>query len=473
MASARWLLVFLFLFFCACGPSGKEASFATQPLIEFDLDQIRERGYINALVDNNSVSYFIYKGRAMGYEYELLERFAKSLKLELKIKVITGIEEAFNLLNKGEGDIIAFPLTITKERRDYVAFTKPHFTTNQVLVQRKPANWVSNPYEAEKEMVRNPVDLIGKEVHVMKGSAFKQRLENLSQEMGGEIIIHEDSMGGETESLIHKVLKGEIKYTVTDGTIGMVNAAYYPELDVKTTLSFPQQIAWAVRKNSQHLQQALNQWMDVTKKEGVYQVIYDRYFNSPRTSQQRMVSDYYSQNGNKLSPYDEEFKKGAKELDWDWRLLAAVVYQESNFKPNLTSWAGAIGLMQVMPETGEYFGVNNLLDPRQNIKVGVRFLKFLDDYWIKIVKDKEERLKFVLASYNVGLSHVIDAKNLARKYGKDFHKWEDVEVYMLLKSNPKYYRDVIAVAGYCRCDGPVIYVKEVLHRYEEYKTHIA
>jgi len=471
----HWLKVFIFsaLLLYSCQPTGKEGSFATQPQVKSDLDQIRKRGYINALVDNNSVSYFIYKGAPVGYEYELLQRFARSINVDLKIKVITGVEEAFNLLNRGEGDVIAFPLTINMERKAYVSFTNPHFSTSQVLVQRKPADWATNPYEAEKKMIRNPVDLIGKDVYVMRGSSFKLRLENLSQEMGGNIIIHEDSAAAETESLILKVAKGEIDYTVTDQTLGMVNAAYYPELDVKTLMSMPQQIAWATRKNSPQLLEAVNTWMSKIKKNGTFQVIYDRYFKSPRSSLQHMNSDYSSLNGTKLSPFDEEIKESAKIIGWDWRLIASIVYQESNFKPNLTSWAGATGLMQLMPETGKRFGATNLHDPGQNIKAGVKFLKFLDNHWSKTIKDKNERLHFVLASYNVGLSHVIDAKNLARKYRKDPRKWEDVEKFMLLKSIPRYYRDPVAAAGYCRCEGPVIYVREVLYRYEQYKTHIA
>ncbi len=471
----RWLKVLIFTAFLqySCQPPGKEPSFATEPEVQIDLKEIKTRGYINVLVDNNSVSYFIYKGAPIGYEYELLQRFAKSLKVDLKIKVITGVEEAFNLLNKGEGDVIAFPLTVNLERKEYVAFTDPHFSTHQVLVQRKPADWAANPHLAEKKMIRHPAELIGKDVYVMRGSSFKLRLENLSKEMGGQIIIHEDSASAETESLILKVVSGEIDYTVTDQTLGMVNAAYYPELDIKTVMSLPQQIAWAVRKNSPDLLTAANEWMKKIKKEGTYQVIYDRYFKSPRSSIQHMNSDYSSLNGGKLSPFDDIIKSNAKIIGWDWRLVASVVYQESNFKQNLTSWAGATGLMQLMPGTGKRFGAGNLHDPNQNIRAGVRFLKFLDNHWAKTINDKDERLRFVLASYNVGLSHVIDAKKLAKKYGADPTRWEDVEKYMLLKSNPKYYRDPVVAAGYCRCEGPVSYVREVLHRYEHYKTHIA
>jgi membrane-bound lytic murein transglycosylase F len=168
-------------------------------------------------------------------------------------------------------------------------------------------------------------------------------------------------------------------------------------------LSEPQQIAWAVRTNSPQLHTEINRWLDKTKKSGVYNVIYNKYFKSSRLALARIKDDYSSLAGGQLSPFDAQLKKGAEQIGWDWRLVASVVYQESNFNPHVKSWAGAIGLMQIMPETGEYFGASNLWDPAQNINVGIRFLKFLDKHWAKTVPDAAERMKFVLASYNVSM----------------------------------------------------------------------
>ena len=474
MAGRFFLILFLFCL-SACKEKTPELSFSPVPLVVRDVEAIRQRGYLEALVDNNSVSYFIYKGRPMGYEYELLQRLASELKVDLKIKLISGIEEAIDKLNRGEGDVIAFPLTITKERAEYVSFTNAFFNTQQVLVQKKPAHWRMMPPEVvEMRMIRNTVQLIRKEVYIIKGSSFKQRLENLSQEVGGEIYIHEDSANAETESLIRKVATGEIQFTVSDQMLAQVNELYYPNIDIHTVISSPQPIAWAMRSNAPALIAATNQWLTKIKRQGIFQVVHDRYFNSPRFSVTLISSDYSSLNSEKLSPYDEQLKKEAALIGWDWRLLASIAYQESNFNPRVKSWAGAIGLMQVMPETGQYFGVRDLWNPEKNISVGVRFIKFLDDYWKNTVTDDDERRKFVLASYNVGLTHVIDAQKLTKKYGKKIDKWEDnVGYYLALKSNPKYYRDALSLAGYCRCDGPVIYVKQVLKRYEEYKIHIA
>lgn len=454
--------------------SPQNEGFYTEPVVELDLETIRQRGYINALVDNNSISYFIYKGRPMGYEYELLQLLANELKVGLKIKVTSGVERAMEQLNNGEGDILAFPLTVNKPRKQWVSFTRAQFNTYQVLVQRKPENWRKlNSDQISSRLIRHPMDLGGKEVHVIKGTSHELRLQNLTEELGTDIIINQDTLNAESESLIRKVATGEIDYTVSDHTMAQVNAAYYPNLDVNTVLSIPQQIAWAVRKNSPELQKAVDNWLSRVKKESTFMVIYNRYFKSPRTSLIRMQSDYTSFSGNKLSPYDDLIKHGAEELGWDWRLLASLVYQESKFNPYGESWAGARGLMQLMPETAKRFGANNVNDPAQSMKAGVRYLKYLNQYWSANVPDSTERLKFILASYNAGLSHIIDARKLAMKYGKESDVWNDhVEYFLLKKSDPKYYRDPMIKAGYCKCEEPVNYIKDVLERYEEYQVHI-
>ena len=202
-------------------------------------------------------------------------------------------------------------------------------------------------------------------------------------------------------------------------------------------------------------------------------VIYNRYFKSPRTSLLRVKSDYSSLGGNKISRYDELIKKGAEKLGWDWRLLAAIIYQESRFISNNESWAGARGLMQLMPETAKRFGATNPDNPKQSIRAGVNYLRHLDTYWAKNITDSDERLKFVLASYNAGLSHIIDARELAKKYDKSTVEWDVVEYFLLKKSDPGYYRDPVVVAGYCKCEEPVNYIKNVLACFEEYKLHIA
>jgi membrane-bound lytic murein transglycosylase F len=149
-----------------------------------------------------------------------------------------------------------------------------------------------------------------------------------------------------------------------------------------------------------------------------------------------------------------------------------MVYQESKFNPSGESWAGARGLMQLMPETAKRFGAADPGDPRQSLSAGVNYLLYLDKYWAKRVPDEQEKLKFMLASYNAGLAHILDAKRLCGKYGKDATSWSNVEYFLLKKSDPDYYRDPLVTTGYCKCEEPVRYVRDVLARFEDYRTHI-
>lgn len=478
MAAMRWLEtkfpLVVFLFFAICCSQPSERVFTSEPRINLDLDAIKKRGYITALVDNNSISYFIYRGVPMGYEYELLSLLAKHIGVTLKVRVTSGINQAIEQLNRGEGDILAFPLTINRERKSHLAFTRPQYNTYQVLVQRKPASWRKLSYkQLNDSLIHDFTGLEGKEVYVITGTGHATRLRNLSDETGAEIIIREDSVTVESEALIRKVATGEIDYTIADHTIAQVNAAYYDNIHVNTVVGLPRQVAWAVRKNSTQLEEAVNEWLSAIKKEATFMVIYNRYYKSPRTSLMRLQSDYSSLGGRHLSPYDDMIKEGAAKLGWDWRLLASLIYQESHFLPAEESWAGAKGLMQLMPETAKRFGATNLNDPAQSIKAGVGYLQYLDNYWKKKISDPRERLNFIFASYNAGLSHIIDAYRLAEKYGQDPTKWKGhVEQWLMRKSDPKYYRDPVVTVGYCKCEEPVNYVRQILDRYEQYRIHI-
>ncbi len=441
-----------------------------ESIVDQDLDKIMERGYMVAIMDNSSTGVFQYKGHTMGYEYELLKMFADSIGVDLRITIQPNLEEAFELLNSGEGDVLAYNLTVTKERKKKIKFSNYHNLVKQVLVQRKPENWRKMKlHEIEKQLIRNPVDLIGKEVHVRYHSAFHSRLQNLSDEIGGDIIIVEDFPDVMTEGLLEKVANGEIEYTVAEEDVALVNAAYYPILDIKTAVSFPQQIAWGMRKNADSLQLTMNNWIRKMKRTSDYHTVYNRYFKSSRQSRRRNYSQYSSMGGGKLSPYDSLIRNTAEALGWDWRLFAAQVFKESKFDPKAVSWAGAIGLMQVLPRTGKSYGATDLKNPEQNLNAALQHLKWLQRMWEKEIEDPEERVKFLLASYNVGHGHVFDAIRLADKHGEIPNNWETVKKYLILKEQPEYYNDPDVEFGYCRGSEPVNYVKVIYNTYDNYK----
>ncbi|MDF9800617.1 membrane-bound lytic murein transglycosylase F [Catalinimonas alkaloidigena] len=475
VSHTRLLLTFLFLFVFSCSEekSGQDhyehQAKALEP-VEFDLDQIRERGSLVAILNNSSTGYFIYRGQPMGYEYELLTRLASELGLRLQIKLTSDIDEAVQMLNEGEGDIIAFNMAVTSGRQEQVAFTEHHNEVKQVLVQRKPENWLAmKRHEIDDILIRNPLDIDGKTIHVQRNSAFVTRLENLSEEIGGKIEIVQAEVGQDTEGLIQKVAEGEIDYTVADEDVAMVNATYYSNIDVSTPISFPQKIAWATRSNATQLLNTVNNWIMQMKKQTDYYVIYNKYYKSPKASLRRVKSSYSSLSSDKISPFDDIFKQAADSLGWDWRLLAAQAFQESKFDITAESWAGAIGLMQLLPETGELYGISDMHDPLQSLQAGTAYLSWLDDIWTKYIPDSDERIKFVLASYNAGQGHVLDARRLAQKFGKNPSNWDDVAYFLERKSEPEFYNDPVVESGYCRGSEPVNYVEDIMSRYERYK----
>ena len=485
MVRMRLFILFLilqvacFAHSCRFGPGGgSDADLPAwhttdYPEIHVDLPQIRERGKLIAITSYSSTSYFLYRGKPMGYEYELLKNLSAYLNLDLEIKVARDMDKIIDMLLKGEGDLISYGMAVTRERREKMAFTEYHTKTHQVLVQRRPSEWRNmRRHEIEEALIRDPLELIGKTVHVRRDSAYYGRLMNLMDEIGGDIKIETVHGSLETEELIQMVAKGDIDYTVADYNIAAINATYYENLDIETGISFNQRIAWALRNTSPELLKEINGWIEKMRQESDYYVIYNRYFKNYKAFRRRIRSEYFSGSGGKISQYDDLLKEKAGELSWDWRLLASLIYQESRFDPEVESWAGAVGLMQIMPITAEHLGVDGIEDPVKNIEAGVRFLRELQEAFDDI-PDPEEKIKFVLASYNVGLGHIEDARRLAEKYGDKSDVWTgEIELWIQKKSQSKYYNDEVVQYGYCRGSEPYRYVHEVMERYNQYKLFI-
>lgn len=438
-----------------------------------DLTRIMKSGQLRAVVDYNSTNYFIYRGKPMGFKYELLKHLAEDMGVQLEISVSNNLQETFEGLQDEQYDLVAKNLTVTKKRDEIIAFTLPLEQTRQVLVQRKPDNWRTLPHHAlEDSLIRNQLDLAGKTIYVQKNTAYYRRMVNLSDEIGEEIDIVQDSIYG-VEQLVSMVANGEIDYTVCDENVAKVNQTFYPNLDISTPVSFPQNIAWAVRNGSEEWLKYLNNWIRNFRKTTTYAVLYNKYFENSRSSTMAS-SGYHSIRDGNISPFDEMIKDAAQRAGLDWRFLAAMIYRESRFDPEAESWAGAYGLMQIMPETADLVRMNEYEEPEQNIRVGVRLLEWLNKNLKPDVPDSTQRVKFVLAAYNVGLGHVKDAQRLAEKYDKNPEIWDDnVDYYLLNKSASKFYSDPVVRWGYCRGEEPYNYVNRVLETYRDYRNIIA
>jgi membrane-bound lytic murein transglycosylase F len=466
----------LILTFLSCTPNEKKVENIKVTQVETRntiLKRILAERKLVATTDYNSTNYFVYRGEPMGYQYELLKSFADFLGVKLEIKIINDLESSFKCINDKECDMIALGLTVTKDRSKIVDFSSPLNQTRQMLVQRKPKNWrkMATMDEIESKLLRNTLDLAGKTIHIQKNTIFKTRLKTLSNEIGANINIVEHP-NARVEELIDMVDKGEIEYTISDEYIALVNQKYYPDIDTKTPVSFPQNIAWAVRKGATSLLDTINYWLDDFKQTRTSAYLYNKYFRNSRSIYYAR-SEYHSISGGKISPYDKIIRKYSELIDWDWRLSASLIYQESRFYPDARSWAGAFGLMQLMPHTAQKYGVDSLSPPEEQIKAGVKFIKLLDKQFLNKIEDKEERTKFVLASYNAGIAHVYDARRLAEKYDKDPNLWnENVDFYLLNKSKPEYYQDSVVKYGYCRGSEPYNFVYDILERFHHYQNVI-
>ncbi|MBW3534412.1 MAG: transglycosylase SLT domain-containing protein [Gemmatimonadetes bacterium] len=229
-------------------------------------------------------------------------------------------------------------------------------------------------------------------------------------------------------------------------------------------------MAWAVRENAPALQAALDAWL--AANPGRVEKTYRRFFVDRAGYREREESEYLTSETGSLSEYDTLLARAAVDIGWDWRLLASQAYQESKFDPAARSWAGAQGLLQLMPATAREVGVADAYDPEQNVAGAVRYLEWLEGQWAPEVADPDERLRFVLASYNAGRGHVLDAQRLAAKHGDDPMRWDDVAYWLLQKSKRKYYNDPVVRYGYCRGLEPVTYVALILERFEHYREFV-
>lgn len=392
----------------------------------------------------------------MGYEYELLRDLAKRLKVQLHLVLVSDIDNAFEYLADGQVDIIAMNLAENAERSKKTSFTRPLGKMNTVLVGMESSGKI------------NAWDELGTDsIHVRDGAVYKSQLHAIKDSLSlpFQIVPTADH----EETLIDQVVDGKIKWTVADQNIAQVNATYYDGLDISWKVQKKGDVAWVVRDNSTKLLGELDIWLKEKEKKFIPN-LYAKYFLNSKNSYFRSNSPFSSLAGSQISEYDDIIQDGAEQLGWDWRLLASLVFKESRFDTVAVSYAGAKGLLQLMPVTLERFGVTNPNDPQESLMGGVKYLQYLDKFWMERVPDTSERLKFVLASYNIGHGHVEDAWRLTLKYGKNTQTWTTVSKFLELKSNPDYYLDPMVKSGYAKGQLAVNYVSDVLSIFDSYKA---
>ncbi len=436
-----------------------------------DWKEIKNDGVLTVLAENSPISFFIYKGKNMGFEYELLYEFAKDHDIRLNVKMVHNLDSVLNKLNQCEGDIIACNLTQTRERKDYLSFTTPHTITHQVLIQKKPEGWEKmSKKELSDTLINDIEELRGKKIFVWKNSTYFTHITklNLLLKLNLNIIPIEGDII--TEDLIKMVNDGKIEYTIVDENVAKINAKYYENIDYSVKVSDDQQIGFAMRKSSKKLLKKLNEWLIAKQNQSTIGEVKRKYFE--RTNIINKANQNYSSilKEGQLSPYDDIIKELSLKYGWDWRLISAIIYQESKFETWKISWAGAFGLFQFMPGTAKQYGISPSSPPEKHLEAGFKKLTKNFNQWLEEIGDTTEAIHFTLANFNSGRGHIDDARALAEKYGYNKNIWHGHVNEMILNlSQPKYYKDKLVRNGYTRGVETYNYVTKVMERFDEYK----
>ncbi len=395
------------------------------------LRRIRERGYLIALTDQNTLNYFIYKGEPMGYQLTLLESFARYLGVPLKIIADNDISKLEYYMHYNAADLFALNLPVSGEGKKLVKFSDPFGETRLVLVQRNSRG----KNNGEPGVVKSLKDFPQDTVYVRK-SSFMDDLYHAFYKKTGKHAILKEVTDISPEELIRRVSAGEIRYALCQENVAMIYHRFYRNLDI-SVLAFPRfSYAWGVEHSSDSLRTEVNAWLKEFKESRELKQTYLAYFDNQRIAR-FMQNDYFSVNGSKLSPFDNAIRDQSKLVCWDWRLVASLIYEESNFQPGQVSSRNASGLMQLMPETAAKFGIDSTATIPRQIAGGVKYLKYLDQQLPDEITSPVERIYFVLASYNIGIGKVLAAREKAMKFGKDPNRWNGHVDYYLLRRSKK------------------------------------
>jgi len=429
-----WIAAILYVF----NPVVDDYKFVT-------LHKVLKSGKLTVITRNTAHCYYLYRDEPMGFEYELAQKFADELGVELKIQIAENWEAMIPLLKDGTAAIIAAGMPITPNRQKQVAFSEGYMPIQQHLIANRNGS-----------KIKKLEDLTGKTIHVRKATVYQERLEELQRQgFNFNLQLHNDLP---TEELIQQVASGDIDYTVAYSNIALLNRRHYPSAIMAQALSDTQLLGWAVHPAAQHLKDKINSFFDSIKKNGKFDEIYNKYYGDVEEFDFVDLKAFHRNIKENLSRYSPFIKAAAKKHGFDWRLIAAQIYQESHLNPSAKSQAGARGLMQLLPSTARSLDVNDIHNPVENIYAGVQYLKKLFDRFEGA--EDSDRLMLALAAYNVGEGHLQDARNLASRMNLDPNSWASLEKTLPLLRYRKYYKD--AKYGYCRGTEPVIYIKQIM-----------
>jgi membrane-bound lytic murein transglycosylase F len=425
------------------------------------LDKIKKEKQLNVVLLNAPSTYYIGNEGPQGFEYDLLKSYAQHLGVKLHIVPAHTVKEALRLSKDPNIYITSASLAKTPSREKLYHFGPSYFEVQeQVICNRGMLGSSKFPRDVE--------DLEGLSIMVGDDTSYSETLKKLKED-GFDINVTTSS-DYSTEELLEMVAKHKIDCTVADSNIYSLNLKFFPEIALAFSISGREQLAWLLPKGAKKLEADMYTWLNDFNQQGKMTQLKDHYYSYVLFFDYYNTKVFYKRLKSRLPRYKKYFESVGKRFNIPWTLLAAVSYQESHWNPRAKSFTGVRGLMMLTKNTAKILGVKNRLNPKESILGGTRHLNQMIKNVPKSVEG-ENRLKFALAAYNIGMGHIQDARKLAKKLGLNQDIWSDMKIILPLLSQKKYYR--ILKYGYARGAEPVKYVeaiynyKEILEKYEK------
>ncbi|MEA2079040.1 MAG: membrane-bound lytic murein transglycosylase MltF [Pseudomonadota bacterium] len=415
------------------------------------LDRVKDEGVLRVLTRNSATTYYEGPHGPAGLEYDLMAGFAEYLGVKPKLEIPETLSQVLQKIQAGEADIAAAGLTVTDERKALLNFGTRYQRITPQLVYRVGT--------------RNPkkLDALHGSLEVVGDSSHAERLRALQQEYPA--LSFQENSALDSEQLLKLVWEQVIDYTVADSNEVAINRRFYPELRVAFDISPPEPLAWAFPPGEDRsLVDKADEFLNMLKENGQLDRLLERYYAYVSDFDYVGTRRYMKHIDQRLPRYQAWFEQAGKETGVDWRLLAAVGYQESHWNPKAVSPTGVRGLMMLTQATMQQMGIDKSRHNAQaSIEGGARYIASIKK---RIPERIEEpgRTWMALAAYNIGYGHLEDARILVQNDGADPDKWGDVKKYLPLLSQKKWYQQTRH--GYARGREPVRYVENVRSYYD-------
>lgn len=414
------------------------------------LDEIRDNGELVVITRNSPTTYYEGADGPTGFEYDMVKLFAEELGVNLKIIVPDSFNEILPAIANGEAHLAAAGLTITRERKKLVRFGPSYQSITPQLVYR-----TGTPKPLNLGDLDGILEVVADSSHEELLKSRKEQYPNLTWKTNGTL---------ESEELLHLVWQDIIDYTIADSNEIRLNRRYYPELRVAFDISEPQKLGWAFPHSEDHsLFNAARQFINRIATDGTLEQLLERHYGHVKKFDYVGTRRYLRHIQQRLPEFIPVYQDAAKLVDLDWRLLAAIGYQESHWNPKARSPTGVRGIMMLTLNTMKQLGLTNRLDPEQSIWGGARYLALMKDKIPDRIPEPD-RTWLALAAYNIGFGHLEDARRLTEMNGGDPDRWVDVKKNLPLLSKKKWYKKTRY--GYARGREPLRYVENIRSYYD-------